>query len=111
MKTKLALIIDLPEDGWSEHSIQSSRGFVSVMLKRSASEFVAFINECPHLGRRLDYAQGEFLETPDGLLVCPAHGATFDLSSGFCVEGPCMGQSLIKLNLSIEDKTIYVDYQ
>ena len=53
----------------------------------------AWLNVCPHQGRRLDYAPGKFL-IDKGQLVCAAHGATFRLDDGICVAGPCRGSSL-----------------
>jgi len=54
----------------------------------------AWLNVCPHAGRRLDWSPGQFLRSKDGLLVCAVHGASFDLASGLCVAGPCRGESL-----------------
>ena len=54
----------------------------------------AWLNICPHAGRRMDWAPGEFLLSREGLLVCAAHGAGFELAAGLCVSGPCRGQSL-----------------
>ncbi|MEO6226294.1 MAG: Rieske 2Fe-2S domain-containing protein [Thermomonas sp.] len=54
----------------------------------------AWLNVCPHAGRRLDWAPGEFLRSKDGLLVCAVHGASFELASGECVAGPCRGEHL-----------------
>lgn len=108
MKYKLAQLIDVPLNGWSEHSIQTNNGFVSVMIKRLATEWTAFVNECPHQGRRMDYAENAFLETPEHYLVCPAHGATFDVVDGECKTGPCVGQSLKKLTVEIDNKDVYV---
>jgi nitrite reductase/ring-hydroxylating ferredoxin subunit len=110
MKHKLTTLINVPIDQWSEHSLQTENGHCSVMVKRGHTEWVAFINECPHQGRRMDYAENAFLETPDKLLVCPAHGATFDAQSGFCTAGPCAGQSLTRLEISIEDKDVFVEF-
>lgn len=53
----------------------------------------AFINSCPHQGRRLDYAPGKFLLDGERL-VCAAHGASFRLDDGLCVGGPCRGEHL-----------------
>ncbi len=111
MKHKLAQLIDIPMDAWSEHSIQTDHGFVSVMVKRSATQYTAFINECPHQGRRMDYAENAFLETPEKQVVCPAHGATFDPESGVCLAGPCAGQSLKKLITSMDDNALYVAFE
>src|SRR3546814_15079106 len=54
----------------------------------------AWLNICPHAGRRLDWAPGQFLKSREGHLVCAVHGATFELSGGVCVAGPCRGESL-----------------
>jgi len=56
----------------------------------------AWLNTCPHQGRRLDYAPGKFL-IDKGRLVCAAHGATFQLGDGLCVAGPCRGEHLTKV--------------
>jgi nitrite reductase/ring-hydroxylating ferredoxin subunit len=67
----------------------------SLILHRDAAgEVRAWLNVCPHAGRRLDWAPGQFLRTRDGLLVCAAHGASFEMRAGECVAGPCRGESL-----------------
>ncbi|TDR23699.1 Rieske (2Fe-2S) protein [Marinicella litoralis] len=109
MKHKLAKLIDVPIDKWSEHTLQTENGLTSVMIKRGHAEWVAFVNECPHQGRRMDYAENAFLETPDHQLVCPAHGATFDASTGFCTNGPCVGQSLTQLQVSFDQQDVFVE--
>ncbi|WP_395373578.1 Rieske (2Fe-2S) protein [Marinicella sp. W31] len=111
MKLKLTELINVSQESWSEHSISTENGFISVIVKRMAAEVVAYLNVCPHQGRRLEYAKNQFLETPDGLLVCPAHGATFRTHDGFCTGGPCMGQSLKKLAAVIEDKYVFIEVE
>ncbi|MFT4180197.1 MAG: Rieske (2Fe-2S) protein [Thermomonas sp.] len=67
----------------------------SLILHRDADGAVrAWLNVCPHAGRRLDWAPGKFMRNKQGQLVCAAHGATFDLASGECVAGPCRGECL-----------------
>ena len=63
------------------------------MLFRKGSQVRAWLNVCPHAGRRLDYLPGKFLMDKD-LLVCAAHGATFRTDDGECVAGPCRGAHL-----------------
>ena len=110
MKHKLTQLINVPINQWSEHSLITNNGHTSGMIKRAATERVAFINECPHQGRRLDYAENAFLETPDKQVVCPAHGATFDASTGLCTSGPCSGQSLKKLKVTFDDKDVFIEF-
>ena len=67
----------------------------SVLLHRDAAGAVrAWLNVCPHAGRRLDWAPGKFLRGKDGSLVCAVHGASFELVRGECIAGPCRGERL-----------------
>lgn len=65
----------------------------SLIVLRRGGHVRAWLNICPHAGRRLDWAPGRFLLSK-GQLVCAAHGATFEPDAGLCVAGPCRGQSL-----------------
>lgn len=105
---KITELIHVPLNQWSEHSLTTENGLLSVIIKRTSESLTAFINACPHQGRRMEYATNQFLETEDGLLICPAHGATFNSLTGVCLSGPCMGQSLKKLPAHIEDKYVFV---
>jgi naringenin degradation protein FdeD len=35
--------------------------------------------------------------------LCASHGALFEKSTGYCVAGPCAGQSLQTLPLEVSD--------
>lgn len=63
------------------------------ILWRSGGKVIAYANRCPHAGRRLDFAPGRFLVRA-GILVCPAHGASFRMADGACLGGPCRGEGL-----------------
>ncbi len=63
----------------------------------------AWLNVCPHAGRRLDWAPGQFLRSKDGLLVCAVHGASFELQRGECVAGPCRGEALREVAVHCAD--------
>ena len=67
----------------------------SLIVHRAEDGLVrAWLNVCPHAGRRLDWAPGRFLRGKDGTLVCAAHGASFELQGGTCIAGPCRGEAL-----------------
>ena len=72
-----------------------------IILYRREGRTLAWRNVCPHQGRRLDYAPGQFLREGD-YLICPAHGATFSLTTGECVAGPCRGESLRAVPVQVE---------
>ena len=80
----------------------------SLVVHRDVHGVRAWRNICPHAGRRLDYAPGQFLRTKDGALMCAVHGATFDLADGRCVAGPCRGQALAPVALEVRDGRVHV---
>jgi len=63
-----------------------------------------YVNRCPHHNERLDWEADRFLEGER--LVCGKHGSLFDLATGACVEGPCLGSGLEPVKLAIVDGDI-----
>jgi len=74
-----------------------------VILVKDDQQVKAWLNICPHQGRPLNYAPNKFLQTPDGYLMCAAHGATFDMQTGQCISGPCAGSSLRAVPVSVDE--------
>ena len=78
----------------------------SAIVLRQGNAVQAYLNVCPHAGRRLDWAPGQFLITR-GTLICAAHGASFTTTTGLCVGGPCRGQSLRRIPIELRDGAIW----
>jgi nitrite reductase/ring-hydroxylating ferredoxin subunit len=104
---RLCALADLVEGGAREVVAHVDGVPESLLLLRRGSEVAAFLNVCPHAGRRLDWAPGRFL-FEDGLLVCAAHGASFSIPDGRCVAGPCRGQSLSAVPIEIGDDAVWL---
>lgn len=98
---RLCRLEDIPDGGAAAVEVESASGGFSLILLRDGEAVRAFHNECPHAGRRLDWAPGKFL-LKDRVLVCAAHGAAFDAGSGACLGGPCRGQGLVALPVRVE---------
>ncbi len=80
----------------------------SLVLHRSGDAVRAWLNVCPHAGRRLDWAPGRFLKSKEGHLVCAAHGAAFELGAGQCVAGPCRGDALRAVPVDVRDGAVWL---
>jgi nitrite reductase/ring-hydroxylating ferredoxin subunit len=93
-------LAQLPPEGLSEREVELGGERQSVILRREGERVQAWLNVCPHAGRRLDYAPGRFL-LDQGRLVCAAHGASFELEGGRCVAGPCKGAGLVPLAVAL----------
>jgi len=74
------------------------RGFVV----RVGNEAHAYVNRCPHARHPLNLVPNGFLTPRGELILCSSHGALFDKRTGFCVAGPCAGQSLERVATRIE---------
>ena len=89
-----------PPEGLSEIEVEHAGERQSLILRRRGENLQAWLNVCPHAGRRLDWAPGRFL-VDQGRLVCAAHGASFELEHGECVAGPCRGASLVAVPVAV----------
>ncbi len=61
---------------------------------RRNGDYFAFRNLCPHWSTPLDDGGDDVFDPSTNELVCNTHGARFELTSGECVAGPCIGDSL-----------------
>jgi len=74
------------------------RGFVV----RENDNVWGYVNRCPHAGHPLNLQPHRFLTPGRELILCSSHGALFDRQTGFCIAGPCGGQSLTSVPLTVD---------
>ena len=98
----LIRLATLPPEGLSETEVEIDGEPQSLILRRHGDVLKAWLNICPHAGRRLDWAPGRFL-VDQGRLVCAAHGASFEMDQGECVAGPCKGASLVAVAVTVAE--------
>lgn len=98
----------LAEGGFAEVEANLDGDAESLVLYRDGDAVRAWLNVCPHAGRRLDWAPGQFLKSKDGRLVCAAHGASFELQGGECLAGPCRGESLRAVAVEVRDGAVWL---
>lgn len=101
-------LVRIPDGGFAETEATVDGDAESLLLYRDGDHVRAWLNICPHAGRRLDWAPGQFLRSKDGLLVCAAHGASFELGRGECVAGPCRGEALRAVPVSIREGHVFL---
>jgi nitrite reductase/ring-hydroxylating ferredoxin subunit len=71
-----------------------SQGDDRLIAVRYGDELRVYRNDCPHQHRPMGWRKDRFLSADGRFLVCFAHGARFDIGSGLCVDGPCLGEFL-----------------
>ncbi|TXH80974.1 MAG: Rieske (2Fe-2S) protein [Pseudoxanthomonas sp.] len=105
---RLSALNDIADGGFAEVEAMIDGDAESLVLYRLGDEVRAWLNICPHAGRRLDWAPGQFLKSKDGHLVCAAHGASFELDRGDCVAGPCRGDALRAVQVQVRDGEVWL---
>ena len=91
-----------------------SRGFEDVpgeaplFVVRRGGEVFAYRNVCPHYRAPLDWKPDAFLTRDRRLILCSMHGALFDIANGVCVEGPCPGQALTAVSVTVTGGRVYL---
>ncbi len=85
-----------------------------MFIVRKGEELFAWRNACPHYDHaRMAWKKDEFLNGDRSQIVCGAHGALFDIDTGVCTLGPCLGQFLTKVEIEIQNDEIWIvgDYE
>lgn len=102
------LVSAIEDGGFAESEATVGGSAESLILHRDGEAVRAWLNVCPHQGRRLDWAPGKFLKSKDGLLVCAVHGASFELERGVCVAGPCRGDALQAVAIVVREGRVFL---
>jgi nitrite reductase/ring-hydroxylating ferredoxin subunit len=74
--------------------VYTSPSGVSYLVVYQAGMWRVFLNSCPHRRLRLDRGEQLYFTAERDLIVCANHGARFQLLTGQCVAGPCVGKQL-----------------
>ena len=97
---------EIPDPGSRAFEVGEGRKAVSLFVVHKDGAFNAYINSCPHTGVNLEWQEDQFLDMDNAFIQCSTHDALFEVDSGECIAGPCAGDSLIAVELSIEDGQI-----
>jgi nitrite reductase/ring-hydroxylating ferredoxin subunit len=103
--SQLVLLDDIPAGRvWT-----GAQGGRAIFVHRLGDTAVAFVNRCPHIGTPLDLMPRGHMLHPNGkYFVCATHGALFQVEDGLCVAGPCNGQRLTPVAVTVEDGWVLV---
>lgn len=104
---KICMTEEIPER--EARSYETNNGETIFITQRDGS-FYAYQNLCPHLQTELEFLENKFLDADGEFIECSTHGALFDVESGECISGPCMGDKLEKVDIKVHsDGGIYLE--
>lgn len=98
----------VPDNGSYLFTVRSPRGeSEEAILVRCEGGVEAWLNFCQHeTDQRLDRGRGAAIR--DGEIICPKHGSMFDSCSGHCDNGKAAGSTLVAVDVTVEDETVYL---
>lgn len=80
---------------------------LEIFVTRKNDLFYAYVNHCPHTGVNLNWREDQFLDIEQQFFQCALHGALFQVENGYCLRGPCVGESLQTVDITIKDDILY----
>jgi nitrite reductase/ring-hydroxylating ferredoxin subunit len=96
-------------DGASRGFDPAGTGQDTVLLVRRGDRVFGWRDACPHHGGTpMAWRKDEYLDAARTHIVCAAHGARFDIETGACTLGPCLGQRLQPVGLVVTNNEIHI---
>jgi nitrite reductase/ring-hydroxylating ferredoxin subunit len=103
----LCRLDDIPDGGAKGFDPPPGR-FTGLFAVRRGNAVWVYLNACPHLGVSLEIAPDRFLDAKRRHIQCSTHGALFRIEDGFCLKGPCAGESLTPIAARVEGEAVLV---
>jgi len=100
---------DIEDPGSKSFELKIKRKTQSIFVVHKDGEFFAYYNQCPHTGANLEWQEDQFLDLDKTLIQCATHDALFIIGSGKCIAGPCTGDALQAIPLTIKDGEIHLE--
>ncbi|MEW8374086.1 MAG: Rieske 2Fe-2S domain-containing protein [Candidatus Thiodiazotropha sp.] len=95
-------ISSLDDPGSRGFVIERGWGSLALFVVRCGESVMAYENSCPHTGVNLEWQPDRFLDLSASYIQCATHGALFRLEDGYCLRGPCAGDSLQSIEVRLE---------
>jgi len=106
----LCRLDDLPV-GQSRGFDPLGEGRDTMFIVRQGDRLYGYRNRCPHYDNvRMAWKKDEFLNSDRSRIVCGAHGALFEIDTGRCTLGPCLGDSLTPVALDLREGEVFLSH-
>ena len=100
----------LEDPGGKGFSINVRGEAKDILVVRCDNRIYSYLDSCPHTGVSLDWVSDQFLDLRQEFIQCATHGALFRIVDGHCVQGPCAGDNLTPVPVSVIDGHVIVDW-
>ena len=104
----LCRVDELADPGTRNVVLGEGEDELDIIIVQTNGTRHAYVNCCPHQFIPLETFPNHFLTEDKKFFVCSGHGARFELATGACVSGPCLGKGLDRLHIEETDGGIYL---
>jgi nitrite reductase/ring-hydroxylating ferredoxin subunit len=104
----VGLLAEIEDPGCREFQIGAGDWPFLGFIVHQAGNVYAYQNFCVHVGHQLNWMPNGFLSKDRSAIMCASHGAQYEIDTGLCFRGPCVGKSLRSVDVEIRDGVIYV---
>jgi len=106
MPRVLCALADLDATGGKELVLEENGQRRPVFVIRRGDAVYGYVNSCPHARLPLNIRDDAFFDLSGSYILCANHGAYFDIATGLCTRGPCVGKSLAVFPVRVENGDI-----
>lgn len=110
MNEALCRVADIEDPGARGFTLPETTGDREIFVVRTGGKVQAYVNSCPHIGTPLEFRPDQFLTRDRTEILCSTHGARFEIASGACIAGPCRGQSLKRVPVTVVEGWIWLSH-
>jgi nitrite reductase/ring-hydroxylating ferredoxin subunit len=104
----LCRIDELGDPGTKNVVLGEGEDELDIIIVQTNGARHAYINCCPHQFIPLETFPNHFLTENKKYFLCSGHGARFELATGACYSGPCLGKGLDRLAIAELDGAVYL---
>lgn len=97
---------DIPDGEGKGLIVQTTAGEREIMIIRKGGLAFGYLNSCPHAWVQLDGLPDRFMNRDGSHIMCAMHGAMFEIETGRCIAGPCLGDRLFPFPVTVRDGNI-----
>lgn len=98
----LCPLVSLPDPGSRGFEVELDGAMRSIFIVRQGMTVKGYLNSCPHIGAELNGQPDAFLDADQRHILCAVHGALFTIEDGRCTAGPCRGEALTPVEVTVE---------
>jgi nitrite reductase/ring-hydroxylating ferredoxin subunit len=105
--TNVCRLGEIADSGAREFHFGEGRETFRLLVLRRGEIVRGYVNFCPHFSLPLNSEPDRFLLF-GGRLYCANHTAAFRIEDGYCEDGPCAGDWLERVPLTLEQGVVKI---